>query len=152
MCQSQCVVETAGKKTPRNLPKATHTAAIVPVWITRNSVQPIEEAPERAQRLTQIDILAARLRHHCSQFAVAERRDECHNAVTTQAPRKSAGEFVARAMSAPTMKMPEPIIDPVNDRRRAEEAKALHHAGGLSSLFAVVLDLRSVEVTWLGFT
>ena len=40
MCQSQCVVEMEGKKTPRNLPKATQTAAMVPVWITRNSVQP----------------------------------------------------------------------------------------------------------------
>jgi hypothetical protein len=34
-------------------------------------------------------------------------------AVTTHAPRKSAGEFVARAISASTMKMPEPIIDPI---------------------------------------
>ncbi|MGH9564020.1 MAG: hypothetical protein ACRD3S_21415, partial [Terracidiphilus sp.] len=40
MCQSQCVLETAGKKTPRNLPKATHTAAMVPVSMTRKSVQP----------------------------------------------------------------------------------------------------------------
>ena len=40
MCQSQWVVEMEGKNTPRNLPKATHTAAMVPVWITRNSVHP----------------------------------------------------------------------------------------------------------------
>jgi hypothetical protein len=40
ICQSQCVLETVGKKTPRNLPKATQTAAIVPVWMTRNSVHP----------------------------------------------------------------------------------------------------------------
>ena len=32
--------EIHGKKTPRNFPKATATAAIVPVWITRKSVQP----------------------------------------------------------------------------------------------------------------
>ena len=31
MCQSQWLVEMAGKKTPRNLPKATQTAAMVPV-------------------------------------------------------------------------------------------------------------------------
>ena len=31
MCHSQWVVETEGKKTPRNLPKATATAAMVPV-------------------------------------------------------------------------------------------------------------------------
>ena len=40
ICHSQCVVEIVGKKTPRNLPKATHTAAMVPVWITMKSVQP----------------------------------------------------------------------------------------------------------------
>ncbi len=40
MCRSQWVVETVGKNTPRNFPKATQTAAMVPVWITRNSVQP----------------------------------------------------------------------------------------------------------------
>jgi len=40
MCQSQWLALTEGKKTPRNLPKATPTAAIVPVWMTRKSVQP----------------------------------------------------------------------------------------------------------------
>ncbi len=40
MCHSQSSAFTAGKKTPRNLPNATPTAAIVPVWITRNSVHP----------------------------------------------------------------------------------------------------------------
>lgn len=34
-------------------------------------------------------------------------------AVTTHAPRKSAGEFVPLAMSASTIKMPDPIIDPI---------------------------------------
>jgi hypothetical protein len=32
--------DTAGTSTPRNLPNATATAAIVPVWMTTNSVQP----------------------------------------------------------------------------------------------------------------
>jgi hypothetical protein len=31
---------------------------------------------------------------------------------TTHAPRNSAGELVPRAMSASTMKMPEPTIEP----------------------------------------
>ena len=34
-------------------------------------------------------------------------------AVTTHAPRKSAGELVPRAISASTIKMPEPIMEPV---------------------------------------
>ena len=33
-------VPRAGTRTPRNLPNATATAAIVPVWMTRNEVQP----------------------------------------------------------------------------------------------------------------
>ena len=32
--------DTQGRNRPRNLAKPTATAAIVPVWITRNSVQP----------------------------------------------------------------------------------------------------------------
>jgi hypothetical protein len=40
MCQIQWVDDIAGKNTPRNLPKATPTAAMVPVWMTRYSVQP----------------------------------------------------------------------------------------------------------------
>ena len=32
---------------------------------------------------------------------------------TTHAPRKSAGESTIRAMSAETMKIPEPIIPPM---------------------------------------
>ena len=40
MCQIQLVDEIEGKNTPRNLPKATPTAAMVPVWMTRKSVQP----------------------------------------------------------------------------------------------------------------
>ena len=39
-CRIQFEEEMEGTKMPRNLPKATPTAAIVPVWITRNSVQP----------------------------------------------------------------------------------------------------------------
>src|SRR2546426_10539144 len=35
------------------------------------------------------------------------------NPVTSHAPIKSAGEFTSRAMSAETMKMPDPIIEPI---------------------------------------
>ena len=36
----QPVGEIAGTRTPRYREKATATAAMVPVWITRNKVQP----------------------------------------------------------------------------------------------------------------
>src|SRR5664279_4628122 len=35
------------------------------------------------------------------------------NPVTSQAPISSAGELVSRAISADTMKMPEPIMEPI---------------------------------------
>ena len=43
---------TAGTSTPRNRAKATATAAIVPVWMTANSVQPYRNpaAGERPSR------------------------------------------------------------------------------------------------------
>ena len=35
------------------------------------------------------------------------------NPVTSHAPISSAGEFTSREISAETMKMPEPIIEPI---------------------------------------
>ncbi len=62
-------------------------------------------------------------------------------AVTTQAAISSAGESVPRAMSASTMKMPEPIIEPmtiaVEEKRprpctiRSEVAMGCWSAGGV---------------------
>src|SRR5277367_5922206 len=40
ICQIQFCALTLGKNTPRNFPNATPTAAMVPVWITINSVHP----------------------------------------------------------------------------------------------------------------
>ena len=40
VCVGGAVGEMAGTSTPRSRAQATDTAAIVPVWITRNSVQP----------------------------------------------------------------------------------------------------------------
>jgi hypothetical protein len=40
--------ETQGQRTPRNFAKATATAAMVPVWITRNSVHPYRK-PTRGE-------------------------------------------------------------------------------------------------------
>ncbi len=40
----------------------------------------IKEAAERAKSLAQVDVLAARLRHHCGELAEAQRADERHHA------------------------------------------------------------------------
>ena len=54
-CQIQFPALTRGKNTPRNFPNATPTAAIVPVWITRNSVHPYKNpqiGPSASRRYT----------------------------------------------------------------------------------------------------
>ena len=75
MCQSQWVAEIGGKKTPRNLPKATATAAMVPRLNDQEQRPAIEEAPEGPERLAQIDVLASGLGHHGREFAVAQSAD-----------------------------------------------------------------------------
>jgi hypothetical protein len=72
----------------------------------------VQETAKRPERLAQIDVLAARLRHGRRQFAVAERGDKVSTAVATQVISSNPGEFTCRAISADTIKMPEPIIDP----------------------------------------
>ena len=51
-------------KTPRNLANATATAAIVPVWTTRNIAQPNRKPNERAVGLAEEDVLPAGPGHH----------------------------------------------------------------------------------------
>ncbi len=74
----------------------------------------VEKSPERSERFAQINVLAAGARHHGGEFAIAERGDDGHEAAATaQAAISSAGESTSRAISAETMKMPEPIIEPM---------------------------------------
>ncbi len=40
----------------------------------------VEEAPQRAERLAQVDVLSAGLGHHGGEFTVAERGDDGHEA------------------------------------------------------------------------
>ena len=65
-----------GKKTPVYLAKATATAAMVPVWITRNMRPAVEESAQRAEGFAQVDVLPAGVRHGGGQFAVAQRGDQ----------------------------------------------------------------------------
>jgi hypothetical protein len=54
-------------------------------------------------------------------------------AVTTHAPRKSAGELVPRAISASTIKMPEPIIDPITSAVELNRPRLWISRGGLAA-------------------
>ena len=47
------------------------------------------------------------------------------NPVTSQAPISSAGEFTSRAISAETIKMPEPIIEPITSMVALVRPRAL---------------------------
>src|ERR1035438_1620513 len=57
-------------------------------------------------------------------------------AVTTHAPRKSAGELVPRAMSASTMKMPEPIMEPITIAVALNRPRVCTSLGASSALLA----------------
>ena len=72
----------------------------------------IEKSPQRTVCLAKVDILAAGPRHHCSQFAVAERGDNREHARDRPHHKQPPGEPTSRAISADTMKIPEPIIEP----------------------------------------
>ncbi len=73
----------------------------------------VEEAPEASEGFAQVDVLAAGVWHGRGQFAVAERRDDGEGRADEPAENEQAGDFTWRATSALTMKMPEPIIEPI---------------------------------------
>ena len=104
--------DTAGTNTPRNRANATATAAMVPVWITRNSVHPYRKpgrCPSPSRRKTYcppaLGIAAASSPYDSAPATVI-------SPVTTQIISSPPGEFICRAMSADTMKIPEPIMEP----------------------------------------
>ena len=53
-------------------------------------------------------------------------------AVTTHAPRYSAGELVPRAISASTIKMPDPIIDPITSAVELKSPRLCTRWGALA--------------------
>ena len=73
----------------------------------------IEEAPERAQRFTQVNVLSAGLGIMAASSPYESAPTIVIKPVTSHAPISSAGELTSRAISADTIKMPEPIIDPM---------------------------------------
>src|SRR5687768_13079858 len=92
--------------------KATATAAMVPVWITRNNDQPNRnpiEGPYASRRKTYWPPA-------CGHIAASSAQQSAPVIVRTparaQATINQPGEPTCRADSAEVMKMPEPIIDP----------------------------------------
>src|SRR6476660_8068699 len=78
--------------------------------------------------------------------------------VTSQAPRSSAGELTSRAMSADTIKMPDPIIEPITSMVALVRPSALTSSlswwewisqslagGGVDALVWVLTSLLQVE-------
>ena len=72
----------------------------------------IEEAAERRIRFPQVDVHPARPRHHPRQVAVDHRAADGDQAGQNPGGDDPAEEPSSRAMSAGTMKIPEPIIEP----------------------------------------
>ena len=74
----------------------------------------VEEAPERAEGFAQVDVLPAGVRHGGRQFAVAQRGDQRERRGDQPGDHQQAGRIApGGAISAATMKMPEPIIEPI---------------------------------------
>ena len=69
-------------------------------------------------------------------------------AVTTQAPRNSAGELVPRAMSASTMKMPEPIIEPATSAVELKRPRLCTSRGALAEVSEAGMGVEFWSVTW----
>src|SRR5438874_170421 len=98
--------------TPEKRAKDTLTAAMVPVWMTRKSVQPYRNphSGENASRRytywpPAFGIIAASSPYESAAVSVS-------NPVTIQTTSNHPGDPTWRAMIDETMKIPEPIIDP----------------------------------------
>src|SRR5580704_8287268 len=104
--------EIAGNNTPRYRANPIATAAIVPVWITRNSVQPYknphsgENASRRYTYCPPACGKSAASSPYDSAAAIVRQPLKIH--VSSSPP----ADPVCRAMSAATMKIPDPIIEP----------------------------------------
>src|SRR4029079_17735285 len=105
--------ETVVAKTPRNLANAIATAAIVPVWTTRNNVQPYRNPigePNASRRKTYTPpargIIVASSEQHSAPVIVSK-------PASAHASKSQPGAPLNRDDSAETMKMPDPIIEPM---------------------------------------
>ena len=73
----------------------------------------VKKSPQRPQGFAQIDILAAGARHHGRQFAVTQRADDGQKAGDQPGPDQQRRRIDLAAISAETIKMPEPIMEPM---------------------------------------
>jgi len=71
--------------------------------------------------------------------------------VTTHAPSSSAGESVPRAMSASTMKMPEPIIDPMTSAVEEKSPSLCTIRGASAGTWNLSIGVISEVVTYSKF-
>jgi hypothetical protein len=101
----------------------------------------VEKAPERRERLAQVNVLAARPRHHGGQLAVRQRRRQ------RQQPRdEPRGEQPSRAAHLPSdvgrdEEDARPDHRPDNDHRRVEQTEPAFELG-VQALRGVVQRLR----------
>src|ERR1700674_5513406 len=105
--------DTRSVNTPMKLAKATATAAIVPVCTTKNSDQPKRKpvaGPKASRRKTYCPpargIIAASSAQHSAPVIVS-------TPASAHAAKSHPGAPTSAADFAETMKMPEPIIDPI---------------------------------------
>ena len=73
----------------------------------------VEKSPERAQRLAQVNVLPAGARHHGGQLAIGKSADDGEKAGHQPGPDQQCRRIDFAAISAETIKMPEPIMEPI---------------------------------------
>src|SRR6266850_452763 len=99
-------------RTPEKFAKATATAAIVPVWITKNRAQPKRnpiEGPKASRRKT----YCPPARGHIAASSAQQRAPVIvRTPASAQATSSQPGAPTSREDSAETMKIPEPIMEP----------------------------------------
>ncbi len=111
------------------MPNATQTAAMVPGLDDQEQRPAVEKSPQRPQRLAQVDVLAAGLRHHGGQFAVAERADHGQNAGDDPRAKNQRRRVGSPRDVGIHKKNAGPDHGPGNERGGTEQPKRLHHPG-----------------------
>ena len=131
MCHSQWVVETDGKEDAEKLAEGHADGGDGPGLDDQKERPAVEKAPQRPQRLAQVDVLAAGLGHHGRQLAVAERADHGQDGrhhPRAQKERRGVGAAGNVGIDDEDAGADHGADD---DRRGAEEAKALHQPGSV---------------------
>ena len=79
MCQSQCVLEIDGKEDAEEFAEGHAHRGDGPGLDDEKERPAVEKSPEGAERVAQVDVLAAGFGHHGGELAIAQGADHGHD-------------------------------------------------------------------------